>query len=161
MVGRWLLKTKPEKWSWDHQEANGGISQSDGVRNVQAQKHLRAMEQGDLCFFYHSGSKGKEIVGIVHVSKPFYPDPSDASDKNGMVNVEAVFKFSQPVSLIRLKQEDGLNNCIMFRQPRLSVLPVTSSEWVLICKLRGDTEASAVSTNSQLGFSLDTNVSTV
>ncbi|KAI5074942.1 hypothetical protein GOP47_0010903 [Adiantum capillus-veneris] len=140
MAGRWLLKTEPEEWSWEHQQANRGISQWDGVRNAQAQKHLRAMELGDLCFFYHSGSRAKEIVGIARVCKTFYPDPSDASRKHGMVDIEAVSKLSEPLSLSRLKQEDGLLNFIMFRQPRLSVIPISTAEWNLICEVAGELE---------------------
>ena len=48
----------------------------DGVRNYQAQAYMRAMKNGDLGFFYHSG-KDREIVGIVKVIKEFYPDFTD------------------------------------------------------------------------------------
>ncbi|MCO5574845.1 hypothetical protein L7F22_028638 [Adiantum nelumboides] len=140
MAGQWLLKTEPEEWSWEHQQANDGVSHWDGVRNAQAQKHLRSMELGDLCFFYHSGAKAKEIVGIARVCKTFYPDPSDASSKHGMVDIKAVSKLCEPLTLSRLKQEDGLLNFIMFRQPRLSVVPVSNSEWNLICELAGQLE---------------------
>lgn len=142
MAGWWLLKTEPEEWSWEDQHANGGISNWDGVRNALAQKHLRAMANGDLCFFYHSGAKAKEIVGTARVCKTFYPDSSDPTSKHGMVDIEAVSKFALPLPLARLKQEDGLSSFIMFRQPRLSVVPVSSSEWELICKLAGDFEPS-------------------
>ncbi|KAL0422511.1 UNVERIFIED_CONTAM: hypothetical protein Slati_3274000 [Sesamum latifolium] len=50
----WLLKTEPGEWSWDDQAANGGLSKWDGVKNKQAQKHMKGMGVGDLCFFYHS-----------------------------------------------------------------------------------------------------------
>ncbi|MCO5564287.1 hypothetical protein L7F22_017947 [Adiantum nelumboides] len=140
MAGHWLLKTEPEEWSWEHQQANDGVSHWDGIRNAQAQKHLRSMELGDLCFFYHSGAKAKEIVGIARVCKTFYPDPSDASSKHGMVDIKAVSKLCEPLTLSRLKQEDGLLNFIMFCQPRLSVVPISNAEWNLICELAGHLE---------------------
>ncbi|WJX59950.1 hypothetical protein P8452_45216 [Trifolium repens] len=64
---RFLLKTEPSEWSWEDQEANGGISKWDGVKNKQAQKYLKSMSLNDLCFFYHSGSKARRIVGVVSV----------------------------------------------------------------------------------------------
>ncbi|MCI50913.1 thymocyte nuclear protein 1-like, partial [Trifolium medium] len=41
-VKRFLLKTEPSEWSWEDQEANGGISKWDGVKNKQAQKYLKS-----------------------------------------------------------------------------------------------------------------------
>ena len=39
----------------------------DGVRNHQASNNMKAMEIGDLVFFYHSVNE-KQIVGIAEVS---------------------------------------------------------------------------------------------
>lgn len=141
-MGKWLLKSEPEEWSWEHQRSNGGISEWDGVRNALAQKNLRAMLPGDLCFFYHSG-KAKEIVGIARVCKPFYPDSSDESGKCCMVDIEAVSEFRHPVSLARLKQEVCLKDFVLFRQTRLSVVPVSEEFWARICEM-GDEEPSPI-----------------
>jgi predicted RNA-binding protein with PUA-like domain len=48
-----------------------------------------AMRVGEQAFFYHSGGD-REIVGIVEITKPYYPDPTDASGKFGMFDVRAV-----------------------------------------------------------------------
>ena len=45
----------------------------DGVRNHQAANNMKAMNVGDLGFFYHSSSE-RQIVGIVEVVKEYYPD---------------------------------------------------------------------------------------
>ena len=52
----------------------------DGVRNYQARNNLKKMRTGDLCFFYHSNI-GKEIVGIVKVTKKAFPDKTDKKRK--------------------------------------------------------------------------------
>ncbi|KAI5070567.1 hypothetical protein GOP47_0014910 [Adiantum capillus-veneris] len=57
-----------------------------------------------------------------------------------MVDIEAVLKLSEPLSLSHLKQEDGLLNFIMFRQPRLSVIPISTAEWNLIYEVAGERE---------------------
>ena len=61
----WLFKSEPDVWSWDMQVAKGAAGEEwNGVRNYQARNNMRAMELGDLGFFYHSNI-GKEVVGIV------------------------------------------------------------------------------------------------
>ena len=65
----WLLKSEPNVWSIDKQiNAGSKGADWDGVRNYQAANNLKKMKKGDLCFFYHSNI-GKEIVGIVKVTK--------------------------------------------------------------------------------------------
>ena len=134
----WLMKSEPGTWSWDDQ-VKAGSAEWDGVRNYQASNNMKAMELGDLCFFYHS-VKEKLIVGIVEVVRLYYPDPSDASGRFGMVDVKAVKPMERPVSLSEIKAEPELANLALVRQSRLSVVPVNAAEWKLICKM-GNTKA--------------------
>ena len=60
-MNHWLLKTEPDEWSWTKQ-VKKGIEGWSGVRNAQAANNLRAMRNGDLCFFYHTGTE-RRIVG--------------------------------------------------------------------------------------------------
>lgn len=130
----WLLKTEPLEWGWEHQADNKGISHWDGVRNAQAQKHMRTMQKGDLAFFYHTG-KRPAVVGVVEVIKTAYPDASDESGKSCMVDVRALMPLPKPVPLTILKTDDGMSDWILLRQPRLSVMPVTAPVWSRVCEL--------------------------
>ena len=132
----WLLKSEPGNWSWDDQ-VKAGATEWDGVRNYQASNNMKAMELGDLCFFYHS-VKEKLVVGIVEVVGLYYPDPSDASGRFGMVDVKAVKPVKRPVSLSEIKAEPRLSTLSLVSQSRLSVVPVNQAEWRLICE-RGET----------------------
>jgi predicted RNA-binding protein with PUA-like domain len=129
----WLLKSEPGSWSWDDQ-VKAGATEWDGVRNYQASNNMKAMELGDLCFFYHS-VKEKLVVGIVEVVGLYYPDPSDASGRFGMVDVKAVKPMERPVSLSEIKAEPRLSALALVRQSRLSVVPVNQAEWQLICEM--------------------------
>ena len=136
-MAHWLVKSEPVKWSWDAQVAAGAKGTHwDGVRNHSAKLHLMAMKVGEQAFFYHS-NEGKEIVGIVEVIKPFYPDPSDPSGKFGMVDFRAVKPFRTPVPLDTIRQESKLAEMVLVNNSRLSVQPVTDAEWRLICKMGG------------------------
>jgi predicted RNA-binding protein with PUA-like domain len=137
MMAHWLLKSEPSSWSWQQQVEAGAAGTSwNGVRNHQAKLNLMAMKVGDEAFFYHS-NEGKEIVGIVAVTKPYYPDPTDASGKFGMVDVKAVKPLARPVSLEAIKGDDKLGKMVLVNNSRLSVQPVSEAEWKLVCRMGG------------------------
>lgn len=127
----WLVKSEPGTWSWeDHLKK--GVEPWDGVRNYQASNNLKAMKEGDLAFFYHS-VKEKRIVGIVEVVKEYYPDPTDATNRFGMVDFKAVCSVPVPVTLEMIKQDPTLQELALVRQSRLSVMPIPKKAWDLIC----------------------------
>ena len=129
----WLMKTEPGTWSWDDQ-VRDDVAEWDGVRNHQASNNMKAMRVGDRAFFYHSVNE-KRIVGIVEIVKEYYPDPSDASGRFGMVDVRAVGALNKPVPLAAIKVEPALADFALVRQSRLSVMPVTGEQWALILRM--------------------------
>ena len=131
----WLFKSEPSNWSWTDQLNKGDDGEGwDGVRNYQASNNMKKMKKDDLGFFYHS-VKEKRIVGIIKVIKEYHPDPTDISNKFGMVKVKAVKTLKKSVSLSDIKQNNSLSDFIMLKQNRLSVLPVTSIQWKIICDM--------------------------
>ena len=94
---------------------------------------------GDRVFFYHSVNE-KRIVGIVEVAREYYPDPTDASSRFGMVDVKALMPLNKPVSLADIKGEPKLQDLALIRQSRLSVMPIDDDSWALICHM-GETKA--------------------
>jgi predicted RNA-binding protein with PUA-like domain len=97
------------------------------------------MRIGDRAFFYHSVNE-KRIVGIVEVVKEYYPDPTDASGRFGMVDVKAVKAMKKPVGLADIKGEPKLQDLALIRQSRLSVMPIDCEAWAMICRM-GETAA--------------------
>lgn len=131
----WLMKSEPSSWSWQNQMDRGDTGEGwDGVRNHQASNNMKAMQLGDLAFFYHS-VKEKQIVGIVEVVKLYHPDPTDSSGRFGMVTVKAVKTMTKPVSLATIKADPQLREMALVRQGRLSVTAVADKEWHHILKL--------------------------
>ena len=131
----WLLKTEPEEWSWKQQvkSANEGAEWS-GVRNFQASKNLRNMKIGDKCFFYHTG-KTKSIIGIVKVIKEAFLDKTDKKKRFVAVQVRFVEKFKSPISLQKIKKIKAISHLPLLKQSRLSVMPIDSKSWKIICKM--------------------------
>ena len=131
----WLFKSEPNSWSWKDQKKAGSRGEGwDGVRNHQASNNMKKMKFGDLGFFYHSVSE-KRIMGIVEIIKEYHDDPTDNSNRFGMVRVKAIKTLEKTVSLAEIKSNEELSNFIMLRQNRLSVLPVSKEEWKIICKM--------------------------
>ena len=131
----WLVKSEPDVWSIDQQKKAGAKGTLwDGVRNYQAANNLKAMKKGDLCFFYHSNI-GKEIVGIVEVIKEYFIDPTDKDKKFVAVQLKFKKKLKNFVKLEIIKQNKELSQLPLIKQSRLSVMPIDSKSWKLICKL--------------------------
>ena len=132
-INYWLLKSEPDAWSWDNQ-VKEGASMWDGVRNYQARNNLKEMKKNDLCFFYHSVTE-RSIVGIVIVVKEYYPDPTDKTDRFVVVDVKAIKKLKNPVSLDQIKENNKLKDIALVKQSRLSVMPLKKTEWDIIIKM--------------------------
>ena len=133
----WLFKSEPEAWSWTDQVKRGKRGQAwDGVRNFQARNNMRAMKVGDRGFFYHSGAE-KAVVGIVEVIRTAHPDPTDDGGMWDCVDIAAVKELPNPVPLDAIKANRKLAGMVLTKNPRLSVQPVTDSEWRLIVEMGG------------------------
>ena len=131
----WLMKSEPDVWSIDQQKKAGkkGVDW-DGVRNYQAANNLRKMNNGDLCFFYHSNI-GKEIVGIVKVIKSAFIDKTDKKKRFVAVQVRFVSKFKRAISLEKIKENKKISHLALIKQSRLSVMPIDYKSWKIICNM--------------------------
>ncbi len=131
----WLFKSEPNTWSWNDQLKRGDKGEHwDGVRNYQAAKNMKSMKKGDLGFFYHS-VKEKQIVGIVEVIKEYYPDHTDKKNIFGMVDLKAVKSLNKTISLKQIKDKSELKEMQLVKQSRLSVSPVSETEWACILRM--------------------------
>ena len=136
-MAHWLFKSEPSVWSFVMQtEAGANGTEWSGVRNHAAKLNMMAMKLGEQGFFYHS-NEGKAIVGIVEVVKLFYPDPSDATGKFGMVDIRAVAPLPKAVSLETIRGDKRLAKMELVVNSRLSVQKVTDAEWRLVRQLGG------------------------
>ena len=134
-MARWLVKSEPFKYSWD-QLVKDGQTTWDGVRNNQAAIYLRSMKIGDELFFYHS-NEGLAVVGIAQVVGEHFIDPSDPKARFPAVLVGPKAPMPRPVTLAQMKAEPRLAGMAMFRQFRLSVVPITDAEWDVVMEMAG------------------------
>lgn len=141
----WLFKSEPDEFSIDDLAALGGRPEPwDGIRNYQARNLLRdRVAVGDEVLIYHSSCKTVGVAGTGRVVRAAYPDPAQfdpdskyydpkaSEDAVRWYCVDVVFgeKFPEVLPLARLKAMPGLENMVLLRQGRLSVQPVTASEW--------------------------------
>src|SRR5262245_32307000 len=148
----WLMKSEPTAFSIDDliNSANH-ITHWEGVRNYQARNMMRdQMKPGDLAFFYHSNCEPPGIVGIVEIvkrahadftafdPKSKYYDAKSAAEKPRwfMVDVRFKSKFKHMIPLQDLKQNPVLKAMTLLKRGnRLSITPVTQSEWLAIMEM--------------------------
>jgi predicted RNA-binding protein with PUA-like domain len=123
----WLVKSEPEKYSWEKFNQQGRTFW-DGVRNYQARNNLKEMKEGDLVLFYHS-NEGKEVIGIAKVAKEFYQDPTTDDPNWVVVDLEPVESLKKPVTLAQIKADSKLKDIGLIRQGRLSVVSIKHAEF--------------------------------
>ncbi|MCS7068776.1 MAG: EVE domain-containing protein [Meiothermus sp.] len=136
----WLLKSEPEVFSIDDLKKQK-TSIWDGVRNYQARNFLRAMQVGDLAFFYHSSTEPPGVVGLCRVLETHIPDPTqfdpaspyfDAQSTREnprwwTVRVGFVEKYRRMLTLKLLREQFSPDELLLLRRGnRLSVMPVAS-----------------------------------
>ena len=131
----WLVKSEPSVWSFNDQKKSGSKGTVwDGVRNYQAANYLKQMRSNDLCFFYHS-NEDKKIIGIVKITKPAFIDPTDKEKKFVAVKLAFYKDLVEPVSLADIKESKEISHLPLIKQSRLSVMPIDSKSWKIICKM--------------------------
>ena len=147
----WLLKTEPKECSIeDLAAAPMRAFVWEGVRNYQARNFLRQMQPGDEALIYHSSCKEIGVAGIASIVRAAYPDPAQfdhhspyfdgksvrESPRWDAVDVRFVRRFSGILPLEDLKALPALEDFALVKKGnRLSVMPVTASEWQAICSL--------------------------
>ncbi len=134
-MNHWLVKQEPEAYSWQDFLKDGKTAWT-GVRNFQARNNLRAMKRGDFVFFYHSVSE-KQVVGLAKVEKEAYPDTTAEEGDWSCVDIVPVKTLVSPVSLEAIKSDKVLKEIPLVKQSRLSVTPLTDSQFKQLLKLAG------------------------
>ena len=67
-------------------------------------------------WFFLSLSKGKQIVGTVEVIGEHRPDPTDKSERSGMVEIKAIETAPKYVSLAEIKANPTLSDFALIKQ---------------------------------------------
>ena len=145
----WLMKTEPDEFSIDDLSKKK-VEPWTGVRNYQARNFMREMKPGDGVLFYHSSCEIPGVAGIAEVAVDAYPDPTqfdkksdyyDAASKReeprwSLVDVKYKRKLKRVIPLAELKDRKELDGfALLARGNRLSVLPVTKTQWDFILGL--------------------------
>jgi predicted RNA-binding protein with PUA-like domain len=118
----YLLKTEPDKYSFDDLERDGETTW-DGIANNQALLYLRGMKKGEKLVLYHSNI-GKAAVGTARVISVDASDP-----KNPKVRIQPVKRLKAEKSLAQIRAAAVFHDSILFRQFRLSVVPLTDAQY--------------------------------
>jgi len=123
----WLFKEEPDHYALDQLFRDKRAVWS-GVKNNVALKHLRSVKKGDHVLYYHTG-KEKAVVGVIQIVKGAYPDPKQDDSRLVVVDVKPVRRFDRAVSLAEIKANPKFADFALVRISRLSVMPVTATQW--------------------------------
>jgi predicted RNA-binding protein with PUA-like domain len=141
----WLMKSEPGEVSID--DALAAPRQTvpwTGVRNYQARNFMRdSMQIGDGVLFYHSSCAQPGIAGLAEVASTPYPDSTQFEPHGKYFDAKAtqenprwmlidvrVMKKTRLVALAELRESAELADMLILKRGnRLSITPVTQTEW--------------------------------
>ena len=118
----YLLKTEPGKYSFDDLERDRETTW-DGISNPQALLNLRSMKPGEKLIIYHS-NVGKAAVGTAKVVSVDASDPKDPK-----VRIQPGKRLKREKTLDDMRAAPVFKDSILFRQFRLSVVPLTDAQY--------------------------------
>ena len=118
----YLLKTEPTAYSFADLLREKETDWT-GVTNPTAVKNLRAMKKGDKLVIYHSNI-GKAAVGLAKVVSVDATDP-----KNPNVRIAPIKPLKREKPLAEIREAPVFKGSILFRQFRLSVVPLTEDQY--------------------------------
>lgn len=144
----WLMKSEPDVFSIDDLRKRGAAGW-DGVRNYQARNFMRAMRRGDPAFFYHSNAHPPSVVGVMEILREAHPDPTQFDPAHSgydpgasrerprwdQVEVQFRRRLAHPLALDKIRRTPALQSMSLLKRPRLSVQPVSETEWNIILAL--------------------------
>ena len=118
----YLLKTEPSTYSF-HDLQRDGETIWDGISNPQALLNLRSMKKGEKLVIYHS-NVGKDAVGSATVVTV-----DDSNPRDPKVRIKAGKAIKTPRTLAEMREAPVFKDSILFRQFRLSVVPLTDAQY--------------------------------
>ncbi len=149
----WLMKSEPGEFSIeDLAKAPRKTTSWFGVRNYVARNFMRdSMRIGDGVLFYHSSCEVPGIAGLAKVASRPHPDLSQFDTKSPyydpkakredprwmLVDVKLV-KKTRLMALEEMRSYPELARMVTLKRGnRLSITPVTESEWSFIVERLG------------------------
>ena len=151
MKRHWLMKSEPSECSIDDLVTLGSVPWV-GVRNYQARNFMRdEMHIGDGVLFYHSSCPEPGIAGLAEVASAAYPDatqfdkkslyhdPKSTREEPRWMNVDVkLIKKTRLLPLDEMRATPALAAMrTLQRGNRLSITPVSATEWRAVVKLLG------------------------
>lgn len=144
------MKSEPDTFSFQDLLAKDDRTVTwDGVRNYEARNNLQACAPGDPVLFYHSNANPSGVVGTAEVASEPYPDPTQFEEGHAgydpdstredpkwfVVDIRAKEELPRKVPLKEIKRDEALEDSVVARRGRLSVVPLTEAEHDRILEL--------------------------
>ncbi|TXF98089.1 EVE domain-containing protein [Massilia arenae] len=147
----WLMKSEPDEVSFDDVlSAPAQTVAWFGVRNYQARNFMRdAMAVGDGVLFYHSSCAVPGVAGLAEIASGPYPDATQFDPSSHYYDPKATQETPRWISvdvrarevgrylpLAEMRTVPALESMVLLQKgSRLSISPVTRSEWDAVVEL--------------------------
>jgi predicted RNA-binding protein with PUA-like domain len=135
MPQHWFFLSDPDTYHFD-ELFRKGKDVWDGIHGSHAQKYLSQVRQGDLIVGYHTAPQ-KVVYALLEAVSDAYPDPKEIGKQLFVVDVKPLEKLPNNVPLEQLRGAAKLTGMMFLKIARMSVSPLTATEYREICRLGG------------------------
>lgn len=147
------MKSEPDVYSIHDLAKKKGPDLWEGCRNYTVRNFMRdQFKPGEFAFFYNSVTAPIGIAGTMKIVRGGYPDPTQFDPKSKYYDAKSPkdnprwmgVDVAEPViwprilTLDEMRGVSALDDMLVLRKgQRLSVMPVTDSEWKAVHELMG------------------------
>ena len=97
---------------------------------------LKQTRRGDRVLCYHAAPE-RAIYAIAEVARDPYPDPHDPGSKNVVIDLRAVERLPQQVTLDGIRRNTSLRRVKFLKNVRLVISSISEAEYTEMLRMAG------------------------
>lgn len=132
----WILSSDPRQYHWDTLFVKGKEMWRGAGSKPQVTRVVKRLRRGDRVLAYH-GTPDRHVYALAEVTRDPYVDPGDPEGKAMIIDLRALERLQQPVSLAALKSNPLLHHLKFLRHPRIPISPLTEAEYREVLRMGG------------------------
>ncbi len=97
---------------------------------------LKQTRRGDRVLCYHAAPE-RTLYAIAEVARDPYPDPQDPGTRNVVIDLRAVERLPQQVSLVEMRRNTVLRRVKFLKNVRLVISSIAEAEYTEMLRMAG------------------------
>lgn len=132
----WLFSADPHHYHWDTLFVKGKEMYRTPRARPETLRVLKQTRRGDRVLCYHAAPE-RTLYAIAEVARDPYPDPQDPGTRNVVIDLRAVERLPQQVSLVEMRRNTVLRRVKFLKNVRLVISSIAEAEYTEMLRMAG------------------------